>query len=217
MRRAPTADAPFLPVMETINAILGRSRGRIPPARTIAGEAARVRQLQVAGTHAFVSANENSDIAGEAQPHWITHTTSGGEVAELIEPHIDYVDDEDRSVHLAAPFMAHYRRRDDGALRSCRRSPHWPLVSADAYLIHADGFDRKRGIVFNVDKALMKIMPRRQECDHCHAIPHGRMARRRRLRFHRQVQPGRSRVDHRGAPAAERNSCLWYSFSFRSD
>jgi hypothetical protein len=34
-----------------------------------------------------------------------------------------------------------------------------PIVSADGHLIHTDGLDRKRGIVFNVDPALMRALP----------------------------------------------------------
>ena len=36
------------------------------------------------------------------------------EAAELIEQHIDYVDQKRRSVHLPVPFVRHCMRRHDG-------------------------------------------------------------------------------------------------------
>ena len=53
-----------------------------------------------------------------APPQWVIHAMSEPEIAEMIERHIDFVDDERaRSVHLPMPFVRHYMRRDDGARR----------------------------------------------------------------------------------------------------
>jgi hypothetical protein len=87
------------------------------------------------------------------------------ETAEVIERHIDFVDDAGRSVHSPMPFVRHYLRRDDGALPQIVAVATLPIVSADGFLIHADGLDRKRRIVFNVEPDLMKIIPDRKQVD----------------------------------------------------
>src|SRR5215475_9664466 len=91
------------------------------------------------------------------------------EVAEMIERHIDYYDeDEDgnrRSVHLPMPFVRHYMQRDDGVLPIVVAIATLPIVLADGVLLAPEGLDRKRGIVFRVPKQLRDILPRREGCD----------------------------------------------------
>ena len=47
-----------------------------------------------------------------------------------------------------------------------------PIVSADGHLIYTDGLDRKRGIAFNVEPDLMKIIPRERWILFSHQIIH---------------------------------------------
>jgi hypothetical protein len=162
----PAADAPWLTVMDAINSVLSKSKDRIPPARNIDGDAVCVRMTEVSGTHAFVSANEDSDITKEAPPQWVICVMSDNATAEMIERHIDFVDLDDRSVHLLSPFVRHFQRRDDGVLPPLVAVATLPIISADGHLIYKDGLDRKRGIAFNVDPALMEIIPSRTACDH---------------------------------------------------
>jgi hypothetical protein len=89
---------------------------------------------------------------------------SDAEVEELIERHIEFTDGE-QAVHLPAPFVRHYQRRDDGALPFIAAIATLPIASADGYLICADGLDHERGIVFNVDLTLTKSLPDRLSCD----------------------------------------------------
>jgi hypothetical protein len=112
-----------------------------------------------------VSANGECDTTQEAPPQWVIHAMSEPDTAEMIERHIDFVDDAGQSVHCPMPFVRHYLRRDDGALPQMVAVATLPIVSADGFLIHADGLDRKRGIVFNVEPALMKIIPDRKHVD----------------------------------------------------
>jgi hypothetical protein len=121
--------------------------------------------MAIEGTHAFVSANEGCDTTREAPHQWAIHAMSGLETAEMIERHIDFVDDADQSVHCPMPFVRHYLRRDDNALPQIVAVATLPIVSADGVLIHADGLDRKRCIVFNVQPELMKIIPDRKQVD----------------------------------------------------
>jgi hypothetical protein len=166
MLPVPAPNAPWLPVMAAFNEVLSKSKDRIPPARNINGATARVQRMAIEGTHAFVSANEDCDTTQEAPPQWVIHEMSEPETAEMIERHIDFVDDAGRSVHCPMPFVRHYLRRDDGALPQIVAVATLPIVSADGFLFHADGLDRKRGIVFNVEPQLMKIIPDRKHVDH---------------------------------------------------
>jgi hypothetical protein len=90
---------------------------------------------------------------------------SEAEVAEMIERYIDFVDEEGRSVHLAAPFVRHYMTRDDGALPIVVAISTLPIVLADGNLLAPPGLDRLRGIIFRIEPALRAMMPKRADCD----------------------------------------------------
>ena len=51
-----------------------------------------------------------------APEQWVLSQMSEMEVAEMIEQHIDYIDQDGKSVHLPMQFVRHYMRRDDSAL-----------------------------------------------------------------------------------------------------
>jgi hypothetical protein len=87
------------------------------------------------------------------------------EVAEMLEKYIDFVDKDGKSVHCPTPFVRHYMNRDDGALPTVVAISTLPIVLADGNLLAPDGLDRLRGIVFKIEPKLMKLMPRRQDCD----------------------------------------------------
>ena len=54
----------------------------------------------------------------------------------MIEQHIDYVDEDGRSVHLPTPFVRHYMRRSDDAL---------PTVGGDRHAADRAGRRRTTG------------------------------------------------------------------------
>ena len=56
---APFPDEPFLPVMETLNEVIGKVIAARPPSRDIDDDAMRVRKLPVPNTHAFSSSEVN--------------------------------------------------------------------------------------------------------------------------------------------------------------
>ena len=47
---------------------------------------------------------------------WVIRKMTVEQTAEMIERHIDFVDEDGRSVHLPTKFVRHYMNRDDGAL-----------------------------------------------------------------------------------------------------
>jgi hypothetical protein len=100
-----------------------------------------------------------------APEQWLLIRLDEIQLAELIERHIDYVDEEGRSVHLTTPFVRHYLQRHDDALPTVVAIATLPIVLADGDLLaQHEGLDRDRGIVFHVPKELMQILPRREDC-----------------------------------------------------
>jgi hypothetical protein len=161
---APMWNAPWLPVMDAINEVLGKSTDRNPPARDIEGNLACIRNTVIPRTHAFVSANEDGDMTKAAPPQSVIHVMLEPKVAETIELHIDYVNKAGCSVHCPTPFVRHYMQRHDGVLPYLVAVATLPIVSADGVMICSDGLDRNRGIFFEIDPALSKVIPDRKAC-----------------------------------------------------
>jgi hypothetical protein len=106
---------------------------------------------------------------------WILQKMNEIEVAEMIERHIDYIDEDGRSVHLPMPFVRHFMRRQD-SLPKMVSIAVLPVVLADGAILvgpgapdpedpgNVGGLDRLRGILFIVDKALWDGLPKREDC-----------------------------------------------------
>jgi hypothetical protein len=164
MLEVPDRDAPFIPVMAALNEVLSASKDRIPPARNIDGDLVRTQQVRIPEMHVFVGANEDSDTTGQAPPQMVIKVLTPPNASEMVERYIEFVDAKARSVQLHSPFVTHYMNRDDGVLPTISAVATLPMVSADGHLIFTEGLDRKRGIAFNVDPAIMKVIPSRSEC-----------------------------------------------------
>jgi hypothetical protein len=95
---------------------------------------------------------------------WVLSRMNEMELAEMIEEHIDFVDDDGRSVHLPMQFVRHYLQRHDGPLPTVVAIATLPIVLADGGLLAPDGLDRSRGIIFEIQKEVRAIMPRAEEC-----------------------------------------------------
>jgi hypothetical protein len=168
----PYPDAPWLPVMEVLNDVIGKSGATVPPMRNIDGIATRISKQQVPNTHAFTSDSSNEQESESsklpAPEQWVLHQLSDEEVAEMIERHIDfYVEDKNgfrRSVHLPMSFVRHYRQRDDAALPAVVAVATSPIVLGDGKLLAGDGLDRDRGIVFYIPKKLREVVPEPENC-----------------------------------------------------
>jgi len=87
------------------------------------------------------------------------------ELAELIERHIEFVDEKGRAVHLPTPFVRHYMKRDDGALPTVSSIAQLPIVLGDGTILTGRGLNRKYGIVFRVSAELDALIPSRKSCD----------------------------------------------------
>jgi hypothetical protein len=96
---------------------------------------------------------------------WVIMRMNEMELAEEIERHIDYVDEEGRSVRLPPDFVKHYlQRRDDDVLPSRVAVSPLPLVLATGELLAPEGLDRLRGIEFVIPKELRAIVPAPEDC-----------------------------------------------------
>jgi hypothetical protein len=86
------------------------------------------------------------------------------ELAELIERHIEYVDETGRSVHLQSQFVKHYMKRDDGGLPIVTSIAQLPIALPDGTILTGRGLDRKYGIIFRVPQELDALLPSRADC-----------------------------------------------------
>ncbi len=165
---APAPDAPWLPAMSVLNDVLGASAAPEPPMRDIDGVIAQVRVRRVPNMHALTQAGSNEDEANETrlpppeQP--LLTRLAEPQLAELMERHIDYIDEDSRSVHLAAPFVKHFHTRTDDALPTVAAIATLPIVLPDGTLLTKRGLDRDRGIVFRVPDELLNLMPKPEDC-----------------------------------------------------
>ena len=163
--RSPGVDQDWLPQVAIVNDVLGVSPASEPPTRDIDGTMTRARKLSLPNLHAFATQprpNGTNDLPAPEQ--WTLRQMNEMEVAEMIEQHIDYVDENGRSVHLPMPFVRHYVNRDDGALPTVVAIATLPIVLGDGSLLAPDGLDRDRGIIFEIQKELRAVLPRRQDC-----------------------------------------------------
>jgi hypothetical protein len=164
---APASDAPWLPQMEALNQVLGRCKSPEPPARDIDGFVVHVRTRRIPNMHALTSNGANGEEDAEKrlptpeQP--LLTRLAEPQLAELIERHIDYVDDG-RSVHLNAAFVRHFHQRLDEKLPIITAIATLPLVLCDGTILAKHGLDRDRGIVFRIPRELLEILPQREDC-----------------------------------------------------
>ncbi len=95
---------------------------------------------------------------------WVFAPMDEMQLAEMIEEHVDFNDDADRSVHLPTQFVRHYLQRHDSPLPTAVTVATLPIVLADGTLLAPDGLDRSRGIIFEIQKEVRAALPRREEC-----------------------------------------------------
>jgi hypothetical protein len=86
------------------------------------------------------------------------------ELAELIEQHIEYVDDYGDAVHLPTPFVKHYMQRDDGGLPIVSSIAQLPIVLPNGKILTGRGLNRNYGIIFRVPVDLDALIPNGKDC-----------------------------------------------------
>ncbi len=168
---APFPDAPWLPVMATLNAVLGASTALEPPFRDIEGYLCHVRERSIASLHLLTSASANGtplpDDPPPAPPQPLITRLDETAGSEVIERHIEFfkktADGGKIPVHLAASFVRHFLRRDDEALPRATAVLTLPIVTIRGELMAGRGLDRRLGVVFRIPDAVMAALPDRKE------------------------------------------------------
>jgi hypothetical protein len=165
---APPIDAPWLPQMDVLNDVMGASDAAEPPMRDIDGVVTQVHVRRTPNMHALTSQGANEGETAETQQpateQPLLTRLDETRLAELIERHVDFIDPEGRSVHLAAPFVKHFHTRADDALPTVAAIATLPIVLADGTILAKRGLDRRRGIVFRVPPHLLALIPTAAEC-----------------------------------------------------
>ncbi|MBV9824100.1 MAG: hypothetical protein JO001_00210 [Alphaproteobacteria bacterium] len=160
---APAPDSEWLPVVELLNAVHGRSRADEPPMRNRNGDLVQIRSSSTPSLHMLAS-GDNVELPPPSQMQ--IYTLTEPEVAEVIERHIEFGQDTRegwRPVHLGAQFVRHFANRSDGALPIVTGIASLAIVLPDGQLLRARGFDRDSGIVFRIPAAVK--LPEPGKCD----------------------------------------------------
>jgi hypothetical protein len=161
----PALDASWLPVMDTILDVVAGA----PPARKIKRDidqvATREKRTVIPHMHAYSGDKEGPGKKMPAPEQWALVRMNDIELAEEIERHIDFVDEDGRSVHLPMQFVRHFLQRKD-TLPTIVAIAWLPIVLADGTVL-AKGygdFDEERGISFVIPPELLAVLPRREDC-----------------------------------------------------
>jgi len=105
---APLPDAPWIPQMQVLNDVLGASPATEPPMRDIDGVVTMVRVRRIPNMHTLTAETVNEGEAQKTLPapeQPLLTRLDEIRLSELIEAHIDYVNHDGQSVHLAGPFV----------------------------------------------------------------------------------------------------------------
>lgn len=160
----PANDAPWLPVMNKIDDILGASTDIKPPCRDIEGFVVAARKICIPKTHAYQ--DEPDETTAEIPPpeQWVLSRLSENELAELIEQHIKFVNFKKQAVHLQAAFVRHYHQRHESPLPIAVAIALSPIVLANGKVLADSGLNRKWGIIFEIPQEILDILPLREDC-----------------------------------------------------
>jgi hypothetical protein len=154
--------------MGAIESVVVASTATMPPARDIDGALTRARKVPILDLHAFTSTGANAEAAASPSNNlpppekWVLLRMGEVQVTEMIERHIEFIDEHDRSVHLPTHFVRHFMRRED-TLPFMVAIAQLPIVLADGTLLAGNGLDRARGIFFTIPKELITIVPASKE------------------------------------------------------
>jgi hypothetical protein len=166
---APAKDAEWHVVQDAINDVFAASRVAEPPMRDVEGYLVEVRSRRVPGLHELMQSEANAEEAGQtarlpAPEHLLLTRLGEIETAELIERHIEYVNDKDRSIHLSEHFVKYCVKRPDGSLPLVTGVCTLPLVLPSGEILAGPGLVRSVNTVFRVPAELRALLPDPKDC-----------------------------------------------------
>lgn len=165
---APASDAEWLPQMQLLNEVLGTVSSAEPPMRDLDGYVIKVQARRVPGLHQLTDRGSNDGDTDEtrlpAPDQLLLTRLDETALSELIERHLEYADERDRSVHLNGAFVRHYTVRHDDALPTASAVAQLPIVLPDGSLAAGPGLDRRLEVVFRVPSQLRPRLPAREQC-----------------------------------------------------
>jgi hypothetical protein len=164
----PANDAEWSPVMGLLNSVLGSCRADEPPMRDTEGYITEVESRLAADLHtltAYGSNNEDTDKTRIPPPeHQLLTRLEQPEVAELIEQHIEFVNDRGKACHLGDGFVKHFIKRKDGELPRVTGVCTTPLLLPNGELLTGPGLLRSVNTVFRAPTELLAWVPKLEEC-----------------------------------------------------
>jgi hypothetical protein len=164
----PARDAEWRIAVDPINDVLASSRVAEPPMRDLEGYLVAVHSRRVPGLHELMQSGANAEEAKQLclpPPEHLLLTRLGEiETAELIERHIEYVDEKGRAVHLPEAFVKHCVQRTDGALPLVTGVCTLPLVLPSGEALVGPGLVRHFNTVFRMPAELRTLLPDPKDC-----------------------------------------------------
>jgi hypothetical protein len=164
---APAPDGEFLPVMAVLNEILGQCRDPVPPFRDGDRDCAAVRLVSVPSLSLLARerAREQGQDRLPAPRQLLVAKLTEEEISELIERHIEYVNEREQPVRLQSAFVRHFARRHDGALPIATTVAQMPIVLPDGTLLAGPGLHRDSGVIFEIPLEMLAVLPDAKDCD----------------------------------------------------
>ena len=154
--------------MGVLNEVLGKSVAPEPTMRDDAEYVTEITLRAAPGMHALTALGSNGEETDDtrlpAPEHPLLTRMDDVRLSEVIEKHIDFVDDNGRSVHLGAGFVRHFQRRSDGALPLVRAVATLPMVLPNGDILSGHGLNREIGVVFRVQPELQALIPDIKDC-----------------------------------------------------
>jgi len=169
---APLPDAERLPVLRTLDEVLGHADQAEPPMRDLDGHPVEVRIRPPMMLHELTPEGSNQAEPAKTRlpppvlPLLTRHDRYS--LAHEIEQHIQFTTETEaggfRPVALPPTFVDHFIAYRDSRLPRVGAIVTAPLMMPDGTLLAPPGLDRDRKLVFRIEPRLMEMLPSPERC-----------------------------------------------------
>src|SRR4051794_4329976 len=157
----------WTPVMESLDEVLCRVPGPMPPIRDIEHWPCEIRCRSPFSLHELTSAGSNGEedektrLPAPPQPLITRHNRNS--LSHEIERYIEYYEESEengrRVVALPASFVDHFVDYRDSQMPQVANVVTAPMVLPDGSLFAPDGLDRDSRLYFAIEPALRSLIP----------------------------------------------------------